>query len=330
MEQEKAAKQKEVIGQIDALYRSVESFRNVGRFKKMLRYCACHPNFVPFNAFLLYLQKSTAGYMLPAEDWENNFGRRPKVNARPLFIFVPFKPIQFVYEVKDTEPASAINFSNKNFSKELSRFNKDKIKTPETLYRLLLSNLSKYGIALRDLTQFQSEDSDSVEIEAITVQLNKRKRCDYVSRAIIHVELPAEEQDDVNFFSLCRELAHFFCRHSNIPLLEDLGDRSALDEDIKSFEADTVTWLVCERLGLMSDKKIIYLDKYIDNKLCEIPACSVEEILRAVNEIERMCTNMSFRDGYLYRYDDKFRTLAEEVTMRNRVSSVQLELPLFT
>ncbi len=327
MEQDKA-KQKEVISQIDSLYRSVGSFRDIEHFKKMLRYCAHHQNFVPFNAFLLFLQKSTAKYMLPAEDWEAKYGRRPKANARPLFVFVPFKPIQFVYEAKDTEPASEVHFSDKNFTKELSRLSKEELEPPQVLYNLMLSNLSKYGIALH--TSEETDNFDSTDAKAIIVQLNKRKRCDYVSRTLINIELPKEEKDTVNFVALCGELAHFFCRHSHNDFLAELGDRSKLDDTIKSFEADTVTWLVCERLNIKSDNKIAYLEKYIDGTSTEIPAASMEEVFRAANEIERMCTNMSFRDGYLYRYDEKFKALAEEVTMRNRTTSVQLELPFFS
>jgi hypothetical protein len=40
---------------------------------------------------------------MTARDWWTRFGRRPKPHARPLIILRSFGPVDFVYDVLDTE-----------------------------------------------------------------------------------------------------------------------------------------------------------------------------------------------------------------------------------
>ncbi len=72
-------------------------------FKALLDFVVKLPNFAPFNAMLLQVQKPGLSYAASTYEWQELFGRKPKENARPLLILWPFGPIALVYDVCDTE-----------------------------------------------------------------------------------------------------------------------------------------------------------------------------------------------------------------------------------
>ena len=88
-------------------------YRHSKDYLELLDFVTRLPNFAPFNAFLLRLQKPGLRFASSAYDWRRKFNRRIKEGARPLIILWPFGPIALVYEVDDTEgdplPESVLN-----------------------------------------------------------------------------------------------------------------------------------------------------------------------------------------------------------------------------
>ena len=115
--------------------------------------------------------------------------------------------------------------------------------------------------------------------------------------------------------SLTHELGHLFCHHLYIN--DNWWKHRRISEQSKEFEAESTAWLVCYRLGIDS-RSIEYLSGYKDNDL--IPPVSFESIFRAVNTIENMMSKrLTYKDGYLYKYDDLFkRTADREVAILKR------------
>jgi len=72
-------------------------------FKELLDFVKRMPNFAPFNAFLLNVQKPGLCFAASQRDWLTRFNRVVKEGARPLVILWPFAPVVFVYDVEDTE-----------------------------------------------------------------------------------------------------------------------------------------------------------------------------------------------------------------------------------
>jgi len=63
---------------------------------------------------LLHIQKLGLSYAARPQDWRNRFKRYPKRHARPLLVLRNFGPVDFVYDILDTEgeplPDSAFAF----------------------------------------------------------------------------------------------------------------------------------------------------------------------------------------------------------------------------
>jgi hypothetical protein len=90
------------------LYNSAKAIKDLLEFTVRLRHIA------PFNAMLLNIQKPGLSFAARPRDWWERFRRRPKPYARPLVVLRNFGPVEFVYDVLDTEgeplPEAAFSF----------------------------------------------------------------------------------------------------------------------------------------------------------------------------------------------------------------------------
>ena len=88
---------------LDRLLVDSKMYTSGRSYRELLEFVARLPNFAPFNAMLLQVQKPGLSYAASAYEWLEIFRRHPKENARPLLILWPFGPIALVYDVLDTE-----------------------------------------------------------------------------------------------------------------------------------------------------------------------------------------------------------------------------------
>jgi hypothetical protein len=90
------------------LYDSSEAVQELLAFTIRLR------EFAPFNAMLLHIQKPGLTHAATAHDWWHRFGRVPKKGTRPLLVLRMKGPVDFVFDVQDTEgrelPVDAFSF----------------------------------------------------------------------------------------------------------------------------------------------------------------------------------------------------------------------------
>ena len=86
---------------LDPLLSDARLYKTSKDYEELLDFVAKLPNFAPFNAMLLQLQKPGLTYAASAYDWKVRFGCYPKEDARPLIILWPFGPVAFVYDVMD-------------------------------------------------------------------------------------------------------------------------------------------------------------------------------------------------------------------------------------
>jgi len=86
--------------------------------------------------------------------------------------------------------------------------------------------------------------------------------------------------------TMVHELAHLYCGHLGTPNKKWWPDRRGLAEVVKEFEAESVTYLLCKRLGIdnPSDQ---YLAGYM-NQDQKVPPISLECIMKAAGLIEKM------------------------------------------
>ena len=114
-----------------------------------------------------------------------------------------------------------------------------------------------------------------------------------------------QQQAKENLFaSICYELGHLFCHHLSGYNWWD-SRASELTRESMTFEATTAAWLVCERQGI-ANASFGYLEHYFNNHKY-IPEVSLDFILQAANEIEKMLKPLNYQKGLLYKKDEKFR-----------------------
>ena len=94
---------KETIAELDKLFQEVGTYRYSADYRELLVFARKFPKIAPFNAMLLHIQKPGSSMVATAGEWRIRFGRKPIPGARPLVILKPFGPVEFVYELNDTE-----------------------------------------------------------------------------------------------------------------------------------------------------------------------------------------------------------------------------------
>lgn len=78
----------------------------------------------------------------------------------------------------------------------------------------------------------------------------------------------------------------------------------------REFEAETVAWLVCKRQGIENPSEE-YLASYAPHG--EIPICSMDIIMKAVTEIEKMLKGeVKIKDSLWYKEDKKIQKIVSQ------------------
>ncbi len=313
---EEAKKLKE---DIDELIKLTEEYRNSDKFREMVVYIGNLPYLAPYNAMLVNLQKPGTQIAFSIKRWKK-YNRRPKVNATPLIVLVPFGPIQVLYDYENTED----EYEGRHVKKEAlieewcNMLNKTSGKLEEKIWERLIHNLPIYGIALDDSFNAAStyggylrkhspidKDKANIDVPYVFDRYGQRYNClNRKSRFLISIN--REQTPEAKFHTLCHELGHLFCRH----LYYETKNERNLTHKEQEFEAETVAWLVCKRHGIDNPSEK-YLATYSTNGI--IPRCSIDMMLKAVTEIEKMlASKMVAKDGLWYKHDKAFKDVIDE------------------
>ncbi len=99
---------------IDQLIAATRLYDSSEAIQELLDFTARLREFAPFNAMLLHIQKPGLTHAATAHDWWHRFGRVPKKGARPLLVLRMKGPVDFVFDIQDTEgddvPVDAFSF----------------------------------------------------------------------------------------------------------------------------------------------------------------------------------------------------------------------------
>ena len=189
-DQDPGQEPEEVRSLLDQLIVDSRMYTRGESFKALLDFVVKLPNFAPFNAMLLQVQKPGLSYAASTYEWRELFGRKPKENARPLLILWPFGPIALVYDVCDTEgedlPEDVMSFlaRDKSGGKNWTEFE---------------TRLKRKGIRLQ---WFDGGDRKAGYI----------RRIDLEGRGY-EIHMNRNHDDAVRFVTLAHELGHLCLGH---------------------------------------------------------------------------------------------------------------------
>lgn len=303
----------EVKSNLDELFSNVENFRETGSFQQMLDFVSRFKGVSPYNAFLLYQQRPGVKYVLNASQWAKKHKRIIKPNARPLIILVPFGPVDYVYDVSDTYAEgnpynpSLFEETDEEFLASVIEPYKTEGYEPKSEMVKLEESMKFHGIIIDP--NFKVGNSFAGQIEVLNKDYHPKMQYCYKDIEItITANYLLSVRDKAkcgeSFATTVHELGHLFCHHL-MAIPPKAWDIRSLDHTAEEFEAEAVSYIVCERLGIKSPAANYLNGYYKKNKT--IPDISVETIFTACNMILNMIDGLKLKQGILYKYDDNFK-----------------------
>jgi hypothetical protein len=236
---------------------------------------------------LVRIQMPGARFVAPAHRWKRDFGRKIKVNARPLVILQPMSPVMFVFDVSDTEPGK----NAKPLPPEVEKpFEVRKGRIGMEL-KWTIENSKRDGVRVQPRKE-GSQSGGSIRPASGGVLVfdagNDRKGNQKLVDVPLRYDILHNQGGSTasQYASVVHELAHLYCGHMGTPNPKWWPDRRGLDSQAEEFEAESVAYLVCARLGIDNPSEK-YLADYL-GKNGEVPNISVDVVMKVAGLIEQM------------------------------------------
>jgi hypothetical protein len=273
---------------LDELFTSARRYRSSPDYGELLESIAKFRFYSPFNALLIHIQKSGAKFVAPPHRWISEYHRRIKAEAQPLLILQPMGPIMFVFDVSDTEPekdAPRLPFEVEGpFDTKRGYIGDEFATTIESAKRDGVSVAERKDGSLRagSINPVQSG-------QQLSVLVRQRPTLEFVQVPLRYMVLLNSNHSDVTkYATLVHELAHLYCGHIGTPDERWWPDRRGLSYEVREFEAESVCYLVCQRLGIENPSEK-YLANYLeDNREGDVPPISLERVMATAGLIEQM------------------------------------------
>ena len=267
--------------ELDKLFAEIGTYRKSDQLKELFEFVKKFPRIAPYNAMLIHIQKPGSRFVAHASDWKNKYNRNILPGASPLIILRPFGPVSFVFELGDT-------WGRYPFPKELLEPFAVEGEVQSFLFNKLLSKLICDGIAY-NVAEHGTSSAGFIQTRAF-----KREEKIVTAKKEIWIEIlydivvNAKHPRSTQFVTVVHELAHLYCGHLGKPneIWNWWDDRRTLDITRREFEAESVCWLICERMGI-KNPSAAYLSGYLRNNE-EIPNISIETVLKAAGMIETL------------------------------------------
>lgn len=296
------------VPELDKLFAEVGAYRQSTEFGELFVFMKKFPHIAPFNAMLIHIQKPGSNFVASASVWKKRFGRNIKAGARPLMILQPFGPVAFVFELGDTE--------GKEFPEALLDPFKVDGEVSGMDFDYLINNLKCDGVAYRETERgtgsagfIQTVSKNDVKREQLIATAKKKTWVQILYDLVVNSNL----SQTTRFATILHELGHLYCGHLGIPDFKwkYWKDRRTIEKKSREFEAESVCWLICERMGI-KNPSAEYLSGYLKENR-EIPDISIDTILKAAGQIESMIIgNKEPRKEIVIR--------TEEISQNNRQS----------
>jgi hypothetical protein len=268
---------------LDELFTYARQYQSSKECFELLRFVASFRFYSPYNAMLIYTQLKGARYVAPAHRWMRDYGRQIKVGARPIVILQPMGPVMFVFDVADTEPGPNARplppEVEKPFEVRGGRIG-DELK-------LTMQNAKRDGVSITERPQ-GSQSAGSIQAATpgrYVEALAKLKPVATYEKVPLRYELllNANYSAESRYATLVHELAHLYCGHLGSPYEKWWPSRAGLPLAAREFEAESIGYLVCSRLGI-DNSSAQYLAGYVQQH-GETPPVSLECVMKAAGLI---------------------------------------------
>jgi hypothetical protein len=236
---------------------------------------------------LLHVQMPGARFVAPPHRWCQQYCRYIKANARPLVILQPMGPVMFVFDVSDTRPLAGTDVPLP-FEVE-HPFEVRRGEVGEELERTI-ENARGDGVEIIR-RKAGSQSAGLIRTLApggfLEVLVKKRPKPEYARRpARYEVLLNQDHSPAAQYATLVHELAHLYCGHLGTPDPKWWSDRCGLGSEVCELEAESVSYLVCSRLGIDSPADV-YVADYVEEREDTL-GISIDAVVKVARLIEQM------------------------------------------
>lgn len=270
---------------VDDLFNLARHYTTSQEYHEFLKFVTRFRFYSPYNAMLIHCQMSGATFVAPPHRWLRQYGRHVRLGARAIVILQPMGPVMFVFDVSDTEPEPGAP----DLPKEVTE--------PLEVHRGRVGAQLKTTIenAKRDCVAVNQGDAGSQQAgmiglsnvqEPLRIEAPKAPHGYVTVLQRYELLLNAQHSREAQYATLVHELAHLYCGHLGTPNERWWPDRRRLTRGACEFEAESVSYLVCQRLGI-DTPAVEYLSGYLGANEA-VPAISLDCVLKTAGLIERM------------------------------------------
>ena len=233
--------------------------------------------------------------MATPQRWLYDYGRSIKPEAQPIVILQPMGPVMFVFDVSETEAipgAKKVKPLPPEIDKPFEVLN-GKLLNKEL--ELVIENAKRDGIRITT-TNDGSQSAGRIRwvdknhaLDSQKVLSGYEMRIPVYTSVTVKYELLVNsngQSPEAQYATIAHELAHLYCGHFGSPDIKLWPDRQNLDHVAEEFEAESVSFLVCQRHGIQTTSHE-YLSQYADGH-DDIPSISMESVMKAAGLIETM------------------------------------------
>ena len=229
-------------------------------------------------------QMPGARFVASASRWLAEHSRRVVPGARPIVILQPGGPVMFVFDVSDTEANEGAPALPQHVT---SPFEVRKGSVGRELENTIEN-------AKRDGIRFAKQSAGTQSAGSIRLTKSNSTQ-DFITKRIptkqfatvkVRYELLVNDalSREAQFVTLVHELAHLYCGHLGTPDPTWWPDRQSVPLPCREFEAESVAFLVCERLGIDNPSEA-YLHSHLDEN-GQVPPISLEAVMTTAGLIE--------------------------------------------
>src|SRR5574344_2289526 len=289
---------------IDSLLSEVSFYKNTKECKRLFTFIAKCTTLGAYNSMLVYNQNPDATIVMSKTKWEQRLNKGIKENAKPLVTLIPYGPIEWCYDYKDTYDLQGKLIKDEN---ELVAIYNSMFRPPEEICPKYLNNVMEalpyYGVHVEtDLKAAPTYGGYIQQNSNFRITITYKKRTvNRKSSFLICINQRATPSEQLMTF--IHEMAHLLLQHVPAPVdfRKPWDVRLKYDDfysvlgvpptnlDTKETEAEITKELVCNRLGIDNHMNAInYLACY--NSFLDKDKFNVDLIITAVSEIEKIVT----------------------------------------
>ncbi len=280
-------KQQKIYESINDFFFRIFELKDSGKMEQFFRFLKKVPNHAPFNNTLVFIQNPDCKYYATANQWEKRFRRTIKKDARPMVVLFPFGPVEFVYDIDNTE-GEPINDENILFWWRENGGTLD-----EEIIENTERNLEVLGVQYTQLGAREYFENNNLSTGG------------YAQRTYSNNELsialhPQYSEKTIGAYGvLCHEIAHILLGHLGQVVLPKkkenqsekviAKDRSSTPKHIKELEAELTAWIVFNSIGIEKNSES-YLACWLREQ-SDFSTLSMSDVLRVAGKIQEMGKN---------------------------------------